>query len=150
MQPVHATSDMRAADRLWGQRSRYGYAWKSLLEAGALVAFGSDAPVETPNPFVGIHAAVTRQDADDLPEGGWYPEERLSVEQAVRAYTESAALSAPYLPGVTGTLVPGAAADLVILDRDIFAIEPREIKNTLPSLTVIAGAPVYDRHGLFG
>ena len=104
MQPIHCTSDMHAAGRLWGARSRYAYAWRSLLDSGAALAFGSDAPVETPNPFVGIHAAVTRQDEHDQPEGGWYPEERLTVEEAVRAYTEGAALSAPYLPGVTGTL----------------------------------------------
>src|SRR4029453_11418862 len=105
-----------------------GYAWGRLGNAGALVAFGSDAPVETPNPFAGIHAAVTRQDANDLPEGGWYPQERLTVEEAVRAYTESAARSAPYLPGVTGTLTPGSVADLLVLDRDIFTIPPSDIK----------------------
>lgn len=149
MQPIHATSDMHAADRLWGARARYGYAWRSLLDAGALVAFGSDAPVETPNPFVGIHAAVTRQDAEDLPEGGWYPQERVSVEEAVRAYSESAARSGPYLPNVTGTLAPGAAADLVVVDRDIFTVTPQEIKGARPLATVVAGEAVYDPEGIF-
>jgi predicted amidohydrolase YtcJ len=149
MQPIHATSDMHAADRLWGARSRYGYAWRSLMDAGALVAFGSDAPVETPNPFAGIHAAVTRQDANDLPEGGWYPEERLTVEEAVRAYTESAARSAPYLPGVTGTLTPGSVADLLVLDRDIFTIPPQEIKDARPLATVVGSKAEYDPHGIF-
>jgi len=149
MQPIHATSDMHAADRLWGARSRYGYAWRSLLDAGALVAFGSDAPVETPNPFAGIHAAVTRQDANDLPEGGWYPQEKLTVEEAVRAYTESAARSAPYLPGVTGTLTPGSVADLLVLDRDIFTVPPEEIKDTLPLATVVGGKAAYDPQGIF-
>jgi predicted amidohydrolase YtcJ len=149
MQPIHATSDMHAADRLWGARARYGYAWRSLLDAGALVAFGSDAPVETPNPFMGIHAAVTRQDGNDLPEGGWYPEERISVEEAVRAYTESAARSAPYLPHVTGTLTPGSVADLLVLDRDIFAIEPKEIKDARPLVTMVAGAAVHDPECIF-
>lgn len=150
MQPIHATSDMHAADRLWGARSRYGYAWRSLLNAGARLAFGSDAPVETPNPFAGIHAAVTRQDADDQPDGGWYPEERLTVEEAVRAYTEWAALSAPYLPGVTGTLSLGSVADLLVLDRDIFTIDPKEIKDTHPLATIIGGEAVFDPEGLFG
>ena len=149
MQPVHATSDMHAADRLWGARARYSYAWRSLLDAGALVAFGSDAPVESPNPFLGIHAAVTRQDENDMPQGGWYPEERITVEQAVRAYTRSAALSAPYLPGVTGTLAPGSVADLLVLDRDIFTVDPSEIKQAHPVATVIGGEAAYDPQDLF-
>ncbi|MFL5735707.1 MAG: amidohydrolase [Chloroflexia bacterium] len=150
MQPLHATSDMRAADRLWSERSRYGYAWRSLLDARALVAFGSDAPVETPNPFAGIHAAVTRQDAQDQPEGGWHPQERITVEEAVRAYTESAARSAPYLPGVTGTLAAGSVTDLVVLDRDIFAVDPAEIKEARPLATVVGGEAMYDPGGMFG
>jgi predicted amidohydrolase YtcJ len=149
MQPLHATSDMHAADRLWGRRSRYGYAWRSLLDAGALVAFGSDAPVETPNPFAGIHAAVTRQDAEGLPEGGWYPEERITVEEAVRAYTEGAARSAPYLPGVTGALTPGSVADLLVLERDIFGMEPSGIKDVRPLATLVGGRATYDPEGLF-
>ena len=150
MQPIHATSDMHAADRLWGARSRYSYAWRSMLDAGGLLAFGSDAPVETPNPFEGIHAAVTRQDANDEPPGGWYPEERLTVEEAVRAYAEGAARSCPYLPGVTGTLAPGSAADLLVLDRDIFAIDPREIKHTKPLVTMVGGEAIYDPNGMMG
>jgi len=149
MQPLHATSDMHAADRLWGKRARYGYAWRSLLDAGALVAFGSDAPVETPHPFAGIHAAVTRQDSENLPEGGWYPEERLSVEEAVRAYTESAARSAPYLRGVTGMLTVGSVADLVVLDRDIFGVVPSEIKGARPLVTLVGGRATHDPEGLF-
>ncbi|MFQ5945687.1 MAG: amidohydrolase, partial [Anaerolineae bacterium] len=94
MQPVHATSDMELADRYWGQRSRRAYAWRSLLDAGAVLAFGSDAPVETWNPWAGIHAAVTRQRANGQPPGGWYPGERLSVEDAVRGYTVGAAWAA--------------------------------------------------------
>lgn len=149
MQPIHATSDMHAADRLWGNRARYSYAWRSLWNAGALVAFGSDAPVETPNPFAGIHAAVTRQDADDMPEAGWYPEERLTVEEAVRAYTVNAAQSAPYLPGVTGTLSPGSVADLLLLDRDIFTVNPSEIKDARPVATLVGGEATFDVEGLF-
>lgn len=149
MQPIHATSDMRIADRLWGSRARYSYAWRSLLDAGALVAFGSDAPVETPNPFVGLHAALTRQNANDQPEDGWYPQERLTIEEAVRAYTESAAHVAPYLPSVTGVLSPGSVADLLLLDRDIFAIQPSEIKAARPLATVVGGEPIYDPENIF-
>jgi hypothetical protein len=150
MQPVHATSDMHTADRLWGERTRYGYAWRSVLDSGALIAFGSDAPVETPNPFAGIHAAVTRQDRDGEPPEGWYPQERLTVEEAVRAYTDGAARSCPYLPNVTGTLVPGSAADFLILDRDIFAVDASQIKDTRPLATIVAGDPVYDPGAIFG
>ncbi len=149
MQPIHATSDMHVADRLWGRRARYGYAWRSLLDAGALLAFGSDAPVETPDPIAGIHAAVTRQDENDLPEGGWYPEECITVQEAVRAYTVGAAHSAPYLPGVTGRLTPGSVADFVVLDRDIFRVDPKDIKHARPLATVVGGQPVYDRSGMF-
>jgi predicted amidohydrolase YtcJ len=149
IQPLHATSDMHAADRLWGARSRYGYAWKSVLDAGGLLAFGSDAPVETPDPFLGIHAAVTRQDLNDQPPEGWYPEERLTVEEAVRAYTEGAARSCPYLPNVTGMLTPGSVADLLVLDRDIFNIDPQEIKHANPLVTMVAGQAVVDDGGLF-
>lgn len=150
MQPLHATSDMHAADRLWGARARYSYAWRSMLDAGGLLAFGSDAPVETPNPFLSIHAAVTRQDVHDQPPEGWYPQERLTVEEAVRAYTEGAARSCPYLPHVTGTLVPGSVADLLVLDRDIFTVAPSEIKHARPLATMIGGEAVYDSEGMFG
>ena len=84
-----------------------------------------------------------------MPEGGWYPEERISVEEAARAYTESAARAAPYLPGVTGTLTPGSLADLVVLDRDVFAVEPSEIKDVRSLATVVGGEAVYDAEGLF-
>jgi predicted amidohydrolase YtcJ len=150
MQPLHATSDMRAADRLWGSRARYSYAWRSVLDAGGVLAFGSDAPVETPDPFAGIHAAVTRQDEHDQPDGGWYAEERITVEEAVRAYTEGAAQSAPYLPGVTGTLSPGAVADLLVLDGDIFEIAPPEVRRVRPVATVVGGRAAYDPQGVFG
>ncbi len=148
MQPLHATSDMRAADRLWGSRARYSYAWRSVLNAGGLLAFGSDAPVELPDPFLGIHAAVTRQDANDEPSEGWYPEERLTVEEAVRAYAEGAARSCPYLPGVTGMLTPGSVADLLVLDRDIFTIDPKDIKHMKPLVTMVNGEAVFDPNGM--
>ena len=150
MQPIHATSDMQPADQLLGKRARYSYAWRSLLNTGAVLAFGSDAPVETPDPFAGIHAAVTRQDENDMPLGGWYPEERLTVEEAVRAYTEGAAYSMPYLPGVTGTLSEGTVADFVVVEQDIFTLDPREIKGIKPRATVIGGETVYDPDELLG
>jgi predicted amidohydrolase YtcJ len=142
MQPIHATSDMEAADRLWGARvGRGGYAWRSLQQAGARLAFGSDCPVETFDPLLGIHAAVTRQDTRNQPPGGWYPEERLPVADAVRAYT----LDAAYAGGtdhLLGSLTPGKLADLVLLDRDILASDPQTIPQTEVTATVVGGEVV--------
>jgi predicted amidohydrolase YtcJ len=145
MQPIHATGDMQIADRHWGRRSAGGYAWRSLLDAGTKLAFGSDAPVEPISPLLGIHAAVTRRRADGSPgPEGWYPEQRLSVRQAVHAYT----LGAAYASGeesLKGSLAPAKLADLVVLDRDIFQIDPAEIQNTEVLATMIGGEFVYQR-----
>ncbi len=129
MQPIHATSDYKMADQLVGARARYAYAFKSLLDAGATLAFGSDCPVETLDPFVGIHAAVTRARANGEPQGGWYPQEKLSVAEAVRAYATP--------------LAPGALADCIVLAQDIFEIPPAEILQTRVEQTIVAGDPVY-------
>jgi len=123
---------------------------RGVLDTGALLSFGSDAPVETPNPFAGIHAAVIRQDEKDEPQDGWHPEQRLTVEEAVRAYTEGVAAASPYLPGVTGNISPGSVADLLVLDRDIFAVDPREIRDAHPLATIAGGHPTYDPGGMFG
>jgi len=139
MQPIHATQDMEMAERYWGERSRWAYAWRSLLERGTRLAFGSDAPVEDLNPFVGLHAAVTRRRADGSPgPRGWYPQERLSVAEAVRAYTLGPAWVAGKA-GRLGSLTPGKLADLVVLDRDIFEAAPDEILKTRSVGTMIGG-----------
>ena len=143
MQPIHAPQDMEIAERYWGTRAMLSYAWRALLNSGAVLAFGSDCPVETMNPFVGIHAAVTRRRADGAPgPDGWHPEQRLTVAQAVYAYTMGAAHAA----GLThrlGSLSPGKLADLVVLDRDIFKVAPDEIAETRPLGTMIGGRWVY-------
>jgi predicted amidohydrolase YtcJ len=143
MQPIHATQDMLQADSLWGARSAGAYAYRSLLEAGVVLAFGSDSPVEDLNVMKGLHAAVTRRRADGSPgPEGWYPQERLSVTEAVYAYTAGAA----YASGeelIKGTLSPGKLADLVVLSQDIFAIDPMSILNTKVVATVFDGAFVY-------
>jgi predicted amidohydrolase YtcJ len=145
MQPIHATQDYEMADRYWGDRCATAYAWRSLLNAGALLAFGSDCPVEDLNPFLGIHAAVTRRRSDGSPgPEGWYPEQRLTVEEAVRAYTLGAA-QAVGLEDRLGSLAPGKLADLVVLDRDIFACDPMEIAETQVLATMIGGKLVYER-----
>lgn len=144
MQPIHAVQDAPMADRYWGPaRCATAYAWRSLLDAGTVLAFGSDAPVESPNPFLGIHAAVTRsrQDGYGGPEG-WVPAQRITVEEAVRAYTWGAAWAAG-LEDRLGTLTPGKWADLVVLDRDIFAADPSLIPQTRVLATMVGGRWTY-------
>ena len=143
MQPIHATSDMDMAERYWGRRSDLAYAWQGVLAGGARLAFGSDAPVETLDPLAGIHAAVTRRRVDGSPgPEGWIPAQRVSVAQAVHAYT----LGAAYASGeanLKGSLAPGKLADLVVLSHDIFHIPPEEIAATRVEMTVLNGKPVY-------
>jgi len=144
MQPIHATSDMHMADTYWGRRAALAYAWRTQLEAGAHLAFGSDAPVESPNPFLGIHAAVTRRRADGTPgPQGWYPEQRLDIHQAVEGFSTGAAYAA-YAEKRLGRLAPGYLADLIVLDRDPFSIDPDELRSIRSSATMIEGEWVYE------
>jgi predicted amidohydrolase YtcJ len=139
MQPIHATSDMHMADQHWGKRSAGAYAWRTQLNHGATLAFGSDAPVESLNPFLGIHAAVTRRRADGSPgPDSWHPEQRLTVEEAVRGFTLGAAY-AGYMEDKIGSLTPGKYADLIVLDRDIFSCDPMAIKDTQVLGTMVNG-----------
>ncbi|MGB8644622.1 MAG: amidohydrolase [Anaerolineae bacterium] len=143
VQPIHQTSDMRMVDALLGPtRARYTYVFNSLRQAGATLAFGSDCPVEGLEPLRGIHAAVTRQNAESEPAGGWVPEERLSVQAAVEGFTTGAAASVGDQHRA-GTLSVGKRADAVILSQDIFGIPPREILNTQVSYTIVGGKVVY-------
>jgi predicted amidohydrolase YtcJ len=144
MQPIHATSDMLMADKYWGARSAYAYASRSQLEAGAHVAFGSDAPVESPNPFWGIHAAVTRRRADGSPgPQGWHPEQRLSVQEALEGFTLGPAYAA-YAEDRRGRLAPGFLADLVVLEKDPFECDPAEVKDLQSSATMVGGEWVFE------
>ena len=143
MQPLHATSDMVIADRYWGTRASGAYAWKSVLDSGAALAFGSDCPVEVCNPLAGIHAAVTRRRADGSPgPEGWRREQRLSVEQAVCAYTVGAAYAGGR-ESELGTIEAGKRADITVLDADIFSIDPHEIRNVKPRYTIVDGQVVF-------
>lgn len=143
VQPVHLPSDWRTADRVWGQRARYAYAFRSLLDRGTSLAFGSDAPVAPLNPMLGIHAAVTRQDATNQPAGGWYPAERLTVAEAIEGYT----LGPARLSGKAdrfGSVAPGKYADLVMLSHNLFEIDPADVPTTTVRLTVFDGRVVYE------
>ncbi|MGE5139153.1 MAG: amidohydrolase [Rudaea sp.] len=145
MQPIHQPSDMKMADDLLGpDRARYTYAFNSLRQAGATLAFGSDCPVERLEPLRGIHAAVTRQNAQGEPASGWFPEERLTVEQAVEGFTIGAAAAAGE-SNRAGTLSVGKWADAVVLSGDIFSIPAGEILNTQVDYTIVGGEIVYCR-----
>jgi predicted amidohydrolase YtcJ len=145
MQPTHATSDMYWADeRLGAERLAGAYAWKSLLRSGARLAFGSDFPVEAVNPMLGIHAAVTRQDRDAYPAGGWIPEERISRVEALRAFTLDAAF-AGFMENEIGSLEAGKQADLVVLERDILQVPVDEIPDLRVLQTWVGGKRVYAR-----
>jgi predicted amidohydrolase YtcJ len=133
---------MAIADEYWGSRCTGAYAWRSLLESGAILAFGSDAPVEEPNVLRGIFASVTREREDGTPGEAWYPEQRLTVPQAVHAYTMGAA----YASGEErwrGSLTVGKHADMVVLSKNIFDLPSRDILQTRVDVTIIAGEVVY-------
>ena len=144
MQPIHATSDMYMADQFWGaERSRLAYALKTQLDFGARLALGSDAPVESPNPFLGLHAAVTRRRADGSPSAeGWHPEQKLTLAQAWQGYTLGPAYAA-YMEDRLGRLAPGHLADLIVLDEDPFECDPDDLPALTSSATMVNGEWVW-------
>lgn len=145
MQPTHATSDMNMAeDRVGSERIRGAYAWQRYLQQGTPLAAGSDFPVESPNPFFGLHAAITRQDHANEPHDGWYPAQRLSLVQALRAFTLGAAWAA-HQEQDQGTLEPGKWADFILVDRDIFQIAPEDVWKTTVLETWVGGKQVFAR-----
>ena len=143
MQFIHCTSDMSwVEDRLGVKRAAGAYAWRSLIAAGSRIPGGSDFPVESINPFLGIHAAVTRQDIAGRPAGGWRGGQRLTVEEAVSAFTINAAWAA-HAEDVAGSLAPGKLADFVVLSDDVFSLNPDKIPLIRVLATVLGGEIVY-------
>ena len=146
VQPIHATSDMNISDRYLGQRAKDAYVFRSLLDRGTLMAFGSDAPVESPNPFPGIHAAVTRRRTDGTPGAeGWHPEQKISVQEAISAYTLAPALSAG-MENKIGKLGPGFYADLILLENNPFTVPTNTIHLITPQATMVNGEWVWDKN----
>lgn len=143
MQPIHAVSDMGMADKFWGERAKLSYAWRTQMDNGARLAFGSDAPVDSPNPFWGLHAATTRRRANGSPSAdGWYPEQRLSMAEAWEAYTIGPAYAA-YMEDRLGRLAPHHLADLIALEKDPFTCDPDELLTMQSSATMVGGEWVY-------
>jgi predicted amidohydrolase YtcJ len=143
VQPIHVIDDIPMLELSTRERARNSYVFKDMLSAGITLALGSDCPVADPNPFWGIHAAVTRQQRDGLPEEGWYPDQRLTLEEAVWGYT----LGPAFVTGLSstqGSITPGKVADMVVLDRDLFKIEKGELSRTKPSMTIFNGEIVYE------
>lgn len=144
MQPVHQTSDRVMAEaRMGPDRLGGAYAWRSIAETGARLAFGSDAPVESPDPFAGLAAAITRTGADGEPFGGWRPQERVTREQALAGFTSDAAY-AGFAEGRFGRLVVGERADFVLVDRDPMLVTPDELRKTRVLETWVNGVRVYE------
>jgi hypothetical protein len=168
MQPVHATSDMYWAQaRLGPDRILGAYAWRSLLDDGNIIVSGSDFPVEHPNPLIGFYAAVTRQDAEGIPrnaddvrerfqlsadgidkpkhfENGWYAEQKLTREEALRSFTIWAA-HAEFAANQKGSIEEGKLADIVVLSADIMTVEPKEILTTAVEMTIVGGTIRYHK-----
>jgi hypothetical protein len=145
VQPIHATQDMAKVDRAWGERGSGAYAFASLLAAGTNLAFGSDTPVETMDPIAGLHAAVTRCNAAGEPPGGWRPEQRITAEAALRAYTRGCA-AAVGEEATLGRIAAGCNADAVLLSRNILAErDEMALLDTHADVTIVAGEVVYRR-----
>ncbi len=142
VQPIHLVDDLLMVEQTVSARGRFTYAFRDLWEAGVPLVMGSDCPVANPNPFWGIQAAVTRQRRDGTPEGGWYPAQRLTLAQALWGFTMGAALVTGRQAHL-GSISPGKLADLVVLDRDPFALDPLEIAGVQVSMTVLNGEVVY-------
>ncbi|MFH1139859.1 MAG: amidohydrolase [Pseudomonadota bacterium] len=144
VQPPNLPLDLDMIDECVGARSAWAYAFRTILDSGAPVLFSSDAPVCNPAPLAGIHAAVTRATPQGRPRGGWRPEQKVTVEEAVRAYTIAPA-RAHGLGGETGGVSPGKRADLIVLDSNIYEIAPEEIIKARVDLTFFSGKKVFDR-----
>jgi predicted amidohydrolase YtcJ len=145
MQASHQTSDMYwAGNRLGSTRVLGAYAWRSLLDNGSIIPNGSDFPVEQVNPLISFHAAFSRQDAHNWPPNGWYPEQKMTREEALRSITLWPAYAA-FQESIVGSLTPGKLADFVVLDQDIMRVAPEQVLRTQVLATYVGGKAVYER-----
>ena len=145
VQPVHLLTDMPVAERKWGMdRCRFSYAWKSMLKAGIPLQFGSDAPVESINPLLSLHAALTRQSLSGQPRDGWFPGERLTLEEIIHGFTAVPAWVSRK-ENQLGTLAPGKKADLVVFSRDLFQTSLGHLASVDVEMTMVNGEVVYQK-----
>jgi len=144
IQPSHCIDDMRWAEKRIGDRARHSYLFSSFVKAGVKIAFGTDWTVEPLNPMLGLYAAVTREFPAGGPNGGWFPDEKISLEQAIEFYTLGSAY-AEFQDDVKGSIKVGKLADLVVLDKNLFELEPKELLNTKIDLTILGGKVVFKR-----
>ncbi len=144
IQPSHCIDDMRWAEKRIGDRVKHSYLFNSFVEAGVHIAFGTDWAVEPLNPMLGLYAAVTREFPEGGPQGGWFPDEKITLAQAIEFYTLGAAY-AEFQEEVKGSIEPGKLADVVVLDKNLFEISPREILSTKVDLTILGGKVVFNR-----
>lgn len=143
VQPTHCTSDKHfVVDRIGEKRAEGAYAWRSFIDAGLIMPCGSDFPVESTNPLLGIYALVTRQDAQGQPENGWFPEQKITMEEAIKGFTIWAAYGA-FQEDILGSIEVGKYADFTILDKDILTINPKEILDTKVAYTIVGGDVKY-------
>jgi predicted amidohydrolase YtcJ len=145
MQATHATSDMNMAeDRIGPERIKGAYAWRKLIDSGAVIANGSDFPVELANPMHGLYASITRQSRAGLPEGGWYAGEGLSREETLHSFTLAAAYAA-HQEDRLGSLEPGKWADFIVVDQDYLTVPASEVDDIVVLQTWVGGDMVYER-----
>ncbi len=138
MNPIHVISDMEAVDRLWGERGRYTHAYRDMMATGAVVVFGSDAPFSSIDPWQGMMAAVMRRRPDSLPSTEWYPEQKLTLAEAIHGFTMAAAVASGQEQR-QGSVSVGKLADMTIFDRDIFALDPDSYPETTVAGTIVNG-----------
>ncbi len=143
VQPLHLLDDMVLLDRILGERGDRAYAFRGLLDTGAILALGSDCPIASPNPWLGIHAAVNRRKPSGEPKAGWYPAQRLTVTQALWGYTMGNAIAAGQQDRL-GSITPGKLADLIVVDQDIFEVEPAALAETEVVMTIFDGQVVFE------
>jgi hypothetical protein len=146
IQPSHCIDDMRWAEKRIGDRAKHSYLFNSFVKEGVKIAFGTDWTVEPLNPMLGLYAAVTREYPEGGPEGGWFPDEKITLEQAIEFYTLGSAY-AEFHEDVKGSIKVGKLADLVVLNQNLFEIEPKEILDTKVDLTMLGGKVVFKRNG---
>ena len=149
VQPFHTSDDMRwMEERIGRERSRGAYAFRRLWDSGAVVSFGTDSPGTNAsryylNPMLGLYAAVTRKTLSGQPEGGWFPQEKITIEEAIKAYTLNTAFAA-YEEDIKGTITTGKLADFVVLSQNLLTMDPDQIKDVKIVTTVVGGEVVYE------